>query len=77
MDTIFSSILVVPVSILAGIGFASIDLQRKNRVNPIVVSVLMALVFLFVLSFAQSDGLRLKQFTIYSLAVLPAAVCAA
>ena len=76
VDTTFSTILVVPVSILAGIGFASIDLQRKKRVDPIVVSVLMALVFLFALSFAQSGGLRLKQFTIYSLAVLPAALCA-
>ena len=73
VDTTFSTILVVPVSILAGIGFASIDLQRKKRVDPIVVSVLMALVFLFVLSLAQSGALRLKQFTIYSLAVLPAA----
>ena len=77
VDACFSTILIVPLSILAGIGFASIDLQRKKRVEPIVVSVLMALVFLFVLSFAQSGALRLKQFTIYSLAVLPAAVCAA
>ena len=74
---VFSTILIIPVSILAGIGFASVDQQRKKRVEPIVVSVLMALVFLFVLSFAETGGLRLKQFTIYSLAVLPAAVCAA
>ena len=65
VDACFSTILIVPLSILAGIGFASIDLQRKKRVEPIVVSVLIALVLLFVLSFAQSGGLRLKQFALY------------
>ena len=76
VDATFSTILIVPVCILAGIGFAGIDLQRKERVESFAVLVLIALVLLFVLSFAQNGGLRLEQFAIYSTAVLLAALYA-
>jgi hypothetical protein len=36
VDACFSTILIVPASILAGIGFASINLPEKNASNPLL-----------------------------------------
>lgn len=77
----FSTILIVPVSILAGIGFANIDTQEANSeknklVVLIVVLALISLILLYVLSFAQGGGLRTDEFIVYAVPVLIAAMLA-
>lgn len=76
----FSTILIVPVSILAGIGFASIDAQSDSGGSKhtvlIVVLALIALILLYVLSYAQAGGLRLEEFILYAVVVFTAAMLA-
>jgi len=74
----FSTVLIVPASILAGFGFAHMIAQtdrHESRQSTIIIGLLLLLLIaLYLLSFAKAGGLKVDRFSIYSIVILGAAM---
>jgi len=80
VNNIFSTILIIPISILAGIGFGHLDAQtdpkKRRQLALLTAAVFLALVILYVYSFTGIGGRTLRQIIFYSAVVLGSAVIA-
>jgi hypothetical protein len=80
IDTTFSTALIIPMTIAAGLGFHLVEIQiARNEIGPILIgvgTVFTFLCFFFVLGFATHGGLLVRNFVIYATIVLSAAVFA-
>jgi len=77
IDTTFSTVLIIPITIAAGLGFHLIETQieKSKAVHTLigVSAIFLCMFFIFGLCFAAHGGLLVRNFVIYASVVLLAA----